>query len=172
MAPTPPEALQGEVPEEPQDESLEETHPFEEVTAMRNEAVHRFLDRVPAEPELRQEIRESYRSDEGDRVETTVRLAAALGFDFSEQEFFQALEERYSGGGELAEEELDQVAGGRVIVGANFLSLVHQSNNAMTFAFPEICETPSPGAACGARPGLLVGHAGTRQEATTESGER
>ena len=32
-----------------------------------------------------------------------------------------------------------------VTVGVNFLSVVHQSSNGITIAFPDVCKTPSPG---------------------------
>src|SRR5690606_9993387 len=32
-----------------------------------------------------------------------------------------------------------------VTVGVNFLSVVHQSSNGVTIAFPDVCKTPSPG---------------------------
>lgn len=45
----------------------------------------------------------------------------------------------------ISRQDLRRIAGGSVTVGSNNLSFVHKSSNGVTMAFPDICQTPTPG---------------------------
>ena len=109
---------------------------------MSTRDVGRFLDRLTSEADFRDGVGEALqgRSDTG---AATVELARNAGFDFTEEEFDQALADRY-GDRELSDDELDQAAGGVLTTGVNYLSVVHTTSSGMIFAFPDVCKTPSP----------------------------
>jgi len=110
---------------------------------MSEQAVQQFLARMEAEPALHARVRERYRQG-GERLDATVRFAAALGYGFEPGELAAGLAARYGTGlGELTEEQLDEVAGGVLTMAVSSLTL--QTSSGVTIAFPDVCKTPSPG---------------------------
>ena len=79
-----------------------------------------------------------------DTAPAIVEVAREAGFEFTEEEFDQALGQRYADR-ELNDAELDQASGGAVTVGANLLSVVHKTSSGMSIVFPDVCKTPTPG---------------------------
>jgi len=100
---------------------------------MSKAAAHDFLDHVTQQDAVRERIRAALDGAE-DRAAASVALAAQLGFELTRDEFLQALHER-CGERELVDEQLDQVSGGIVPAAIR--------GEALSFAFPDVCKTPT-----------------------------
>ena len=102
---------------------------------MTNRRLNAFLDRLGDDDKLFQRAKEALQGQE-DTAAAAVEFAAALGYDFTRDEFEAALGERYADR-ELTDEQLEMVAGG-------LFSAVTLSGG-LCIAFPDVCKTPSPG---------------------------
>jgi len=102
---------------------------------MKRQDVNAFLDTVSSQDEFRKEIDDALQGCD-DRAAATVEFARKAGFDFSSEEFENALDRRY-GGHELSDTELEGVAGGMMPASTK--------GGGMCLAFPDVCKTPSPG---------------------------
>ena len=85
---------------------------------MSSQAVNQFLQKVVEDEQLQQELAQILESQDNDR-EAAAALAAKHGYQFSPDELWQALQNRQSefeamkNRGELQDDELEAVAGGK-----------------------------------------------------------
>lgn len=80
---------------------------------MSKKAAVQLLRRAAKDSALQQELEGALQSAEGGRA-AFLQIAKSHGFDFTEEEFTEVLEERR----ELADEELEEVAGGLTFTGS------------------------------------------------------
>lgn len=115
----------------------------EERLIMSKQGIAAFLDRLETEADFRGEVGRTLQGAT-DTGAATVALARGEGFDFTKEEFDQALVERYADR-ELNDDELDQATGAGVTVGVNYQSVLHKTWSGVLIAFPDVCKTPAPG---------------------------
>jgi predicted ribosomally synthesized peptide with nif11-like leader len=96
---------------------------------MKRQGITAFLDRLTSEDGFRRDIGRALQG-RADTAAAMVELAREAGFDFTGQEFDQALDDRY-GGRELSDGELARTSGG-VTIGASSPRVVHETASGVT----------------------------------------
>ena len=109
---------------------------------MSEQGIAAFLDRLATEDDFRRNVGRALQGAT-DTGAATVKVARSEGFEFTEDEFDQALGERY-GDRELNDDELDQATGAGV-AGTGYLGIVHKTSSGLMIGFPDVCKTPAPG---------------------------
>jgi len=110
---------------------------------MSEQGIASFLDRLATEDDFRLSVGRALQGAT-DTGAATVELARREGFDFTEDEFDQALAERYADR-ELNDDELDQAAGSGAMIVGYTMGIVHKTSSGLSIAFPDVCKTPAPG---------------------------
>src|SRR5690349_8174123 len=83
---------------------------------MSKEAAVRFLEVVQEKPQLRQQVHGLEADQSPDNLKRILDIGAKEGYRFSQEELTSAVKartERQMKSGEIAEEDLEKVAGGR-----------------------------------------------------------
>ena len=107
---------------------------------MSGHGVADFLDRLTAEDDFRRDVGEALQGSEGVAA-ATVAVAREAGFEFTEEEFDRALDERYAKR-ELSDDELGDVSGGAVNVDLNSM-VRYTTSSGTSVTFPDVCKTYS-----------------------------
>jgi predicted ribosomally synthesized peptide with nif11-like leader len=82
-----------------------------------NESIKRFFDDVEKEESLKARLHDAFKANSGngksDAKEVFVKFAKSEGYDFTVSDLEDYRDEKFGGSGELTDEQLEAVAGGK-----------------------------------------------------------